>query len=93
MQISMMSSSEVEEASIGVPYLLVMVTRHNLPLKTMSVDGTSQSMEAVVEEVTDIFFSKFCILPYLCCDVEDPVVSQINVHITECCGSSEHNQF
>ena len=55
-QISTMSSSEIEEASMGVPSLLVMITRHNLLLKTMSVDGTSQSPEAVVEEVTDIFF-------------------------------------
>ena len=56
MQISMMSSSEIEEASIGVPSLFVVVTRHNLLLKTMSVDGTSQSLEAVAEEVMDIFF-------------------------------------
>ena len=54
MQISMTSSSEIEEASIGVSSLLVMDTRHNLSLKMTSADGTSQSPEAVAEEVTDI---------------------------------------
>ena len=53
-QISMMPSSEIEEASIGVSSLLVMDTRHNLSLKTTSVDGTSWSLKAVVEEVMDI---------------------------------------
>ena len=92
MQISMMSSSEIEEASIGVPSLFVMVTRHNLLLKTMSVDGTSQSQEAVAEEGMDIIILKFCILSYLHCDVEDPAVSQINMQVTRCYRSSEHNQ-
>ena len=59
MEISMMSSSEIEEASIGVSSPLVMVTRHNLLLKTMPVDGSSWSPEAVVEEVMDIFFLNF----------------------------------
>ena len=88
-----MSSSEIEEASIGVPSLFVMVTRHNLLLKTMSVDGTSRSLEAVAEEVMDIIILKFCILSYLHCDVEDPAVLQINIHITGCYGSSEHNRY
>ena len=87
-----MSSSEIEEASIGAPSLLVMVTRHNLLLKTMLVDGTFRSLEAVAEEVMDIIILKFCILPYLCCDVEDPAVSQINIQVTGCYGSSKHNQ-
>ena len=89
----MMSSSEIEEASIGVSSILMMVTRHNLLIKTMLVDGTSRSLEVVAEEVTDIFFSKFCILPYLHCDVEDPAVSQISIHVTKCYRSSEHNWY
>ena len=76
-----------------MPSLLVMVTRHSLLLKTMSVDGTSQSPEAVVEEVTDIIILKFCVLPYPRCDVEDPAVLQINIHITGCYGGSEHNWY
>ena len=76
-----------------MPSLFVMVTRHNLLLKTMSVDGTSQSPEAVVEEVTDIIILKFCILSYLHCDVEDPAVLQINIHVTGCYGNSEHNWY
>ena len=55
MQISMMSSSETEEASTSVPSLLVRDTRHSLVLKTTLADETSQSLpEAVVEEVVDI---------------------------------------
>ena len=54
MQILMSSSSEIEEASIGVSYPLVIDTRHNLSPKMTLADGTSQSPEAVVEEVTDI---------------------------------------
>ena len=53
-QISTMSSSETEEASIGVSSLLVMDTRHNLSLKMTLVDGTSQSPEVIAEEVMDI---------------------------------------
>ena len=57
MQISMMSSSEIEEASIGVPSPLVIDSKHNL-LQNESVGGTSQSLEVVAEEVTDIFGGK-----------------------------------
>ena len=48
-----MPSSIMEEASIGVPSLLVMVIDSNLFLNE-SGDGTSQSLDAVVEEVMDI---------------------------------------
>ena len=40
MLISTMSSSEIEEASIGVPSLLVIDIKHNLP-RNISADGTS----------------------------------------------------
>ena len=53
MQISMMSSSEMKEASSGVPSPLVMVTNSNLFQKD-SRDRTSQSLDAVADEVTDI---------------------------------------
>ena len=53
MQISMMSSSEMEEASIGVPSPLVMVIKSNL-LRSELGDGTSQSLDAVAEKVMDI---------------------------------------
>ena len=54
MQISVLSS-ETEEASIGVPSLLVMDTRHNLSLKMTSAKGSSSSLpEAVAEEVVEI---------------------------------------
>ena len=48
-----MSSSEMEEASIGVPSPLVMVINSNLVQNELG-DGTSQSLDAVAEEVTDI---------------------------------------
>ena len=79
----MMSSSEIEEASIGVPSLLAMDIRHNLS-RSILVDGTSQSLEAVTEEVTDIFEN----FTQLHCDVEDPAVSQLNNHVTGCYRSS-----
>ena len=53
MQISMMSSSEMEEASIGVPSPLIMVIKSNLVQSELG-GGTSQSLNAVVEEVMDI---------------------------------------
>ena len=53
MQISMMSSSKMEEASIGVPSPLVMVINSNLFRNELG-DGTSQSLDAVAEEVMDI---------------------------------------
>ena len=53
MQISMVSSSEMEEASIGVPSPLVMVIKSNL-LRNELGDGASQSLDAVAEEVMDI---------------------------------------
>ena len=49
-QSSMMSSSEMEEASIGVPSPLVMVIKSNL-LRNESGDGTSRSLDAVTEEL------------------------------------------
>ena len=48
-----MSSSKMEEASIGVPSPLVMIIRSNL-LQYELGDGTSRSLVAVAEEVTDI---------------------------------------
>ena len=69
MQSSMMSSSEIEEAFIGVPSPLIMDIKHYL-LQNESVDGTSQSPEVVAEEVMDIFVGKlYPIWPKLCCDV------------------------
>ena len=53
MQISMMSSSKMEEASIGVPSPLVMVINSNLFQNELG-DGTSWSLNAVAEEVMDI---------------------------------------
>ena len=53
MQISTMSSSEMEEASIGVPSPLVMVSNSNL-FQNESGGGTSLSLNAVAEEVTYI---------------------------------------
>ena len=53
MQISMMSSSKKKEASSGVPSPLVMVTNSNLFQKDLG-DRTSQSLDAVADEVTDI---------------------------------------
>ena len=53
MQISMMSSSVMEEASIGVPSPLVVVINSNLVWNELG-DGTSWSLNAVVEEVMDI---------------------------------------
>ena len=53
MQISMMSSSEMKEASSGVPSPPVMVINSNLFRKDLG-DGTSQSLDAVADEVTDI---------------------------------------
>ena len=52
-QISMMSSSEMEEASIGVSSPLVMVSNSNLFQNELG-GGTSQSLDAVAEELTDI---------------------------------------
>ena len=43
----------MEEASIGVPSLLVMVINSNLFRNELG-DGTSRSLDAVAEEVTDI---------------------------------------
>ena len=54
MQILMTSSSEIEEASIGVSSPLVIDTRHNQSPKMTLANGTSQSPEMVVEEVMDI---------------------------------------
>ena len=69
MHISTMSSSEIEEASIGVPSPLVIDSKHNLSQNEL-VGGTSQSLEAVVEEVTDIFVEKFHLtLPKLHCGI------------------------
>ena len=51
MQISMMSSSVMEEASIGVPSPLVIEINSN---RNESGDGTSWSLDAVAEEVTQI---------------------------------------
>ena len=48
-----MSSSVMEEASIGVPSPLVMVINSNL-FQNESGDGTSRSLDAVAEEVMDI---------------------------------------
>ena len=45
----MMSSSEMKEASCGVPSPLVMVTNSNLFRKDLG-DGTSQSLDAVADE-------------------------------------------
>ena len=65
----MMSSSKIEEASIGVPSPLVIDSKHNLS-QNESVGGTSQSLEAVAEEVTNIFVGKFHLtLPELCCGI------------------------
>ena len=43
----------MKEASSGVPSPLVMVTNSNLFRKDLG-DGTSQSLDAVADEVTDI---------------------------------------
>ena len=48
-----MSSSKMEEASIGVPSPLVIVINSNLFRNELG-DGTSRSLDAVAEEVTDI---------------------------------------
>ena len=48
-----MSSSVMEEASIGVPSPLVTEINNNLFQNELG-DGTSQSLDAVAEEVTDI---------------------------------------
>ena len=58
MQISIMSSSEIEEGSIRVPSPLVIDSKHNLS-QNESVGGTSQSLEAVAEEITDILGENF----------------------------------
>ena len=50
---STMSSSEMEEASSGVPSPLIIETTSNLSCNE-SGDGTSQSRDTVAEEVTDI---------------------------------------
>ena len=52
-----MSSSKMEEASIGVPSPLVMESKHNLSWNDLG-DGTSQSLDVVAEEVTDIVGGK-----------------------------------
>ena len=57
MQIPTMSSSKIEEASIGVPSLLVIESKHNLSWNELG-DGTSQSLEVVAEEVMDIVVGK-----------------------------------
>ena len=49
--------SKMEEASIGVPSPLVIESKHNL-LWNESGDGTSQSLDVVAEEVTDIVVGK-----------------------------------
>ena len=48
-----MSSSVMEEASIGVPSPLVIEINSNLSRNELG-DGTSQSLDAVAEEVMDI---------------------------------------
>ena len=48
-----MSSSVMEEASIGVPSPLVIEINSNL-FQNESGDGTSQCLIALAEEVTDI---------------------------------------
>ena len=53
-----MSSSEMEEASIGVSSPLIIESKHNLSRNDLG-DGTSQSLDVVVEEVTDIVVGKF----------------------------------
>ena len=69
MQISMMSSSEIEEASIGVPSPLVIDSKHKLSQNEL-VGRTSRSLEVVAEEVTDIFVGKFHLtLPKLHCGI------------------------
>ena len=49
----MMSSSGMEEVSIEVPSPLVIVIDSNLFRNELG-DGTSRSLDSVVEEVTDI---------------------------------------
>ena len=53
MEISMMSSSEMKEASSGVPSPLVIFISNNQFWKE-SGDGTSQSLDTVADEVMDI---------------------------------------
>ena len=53
-----MSSSKMEEASIGVPSPPVMESKHNL-LQNELGDGTSRSLEVVAEEVMDIVVGRF----------------------------------
>ena len=52
-----------------MPSPLVIDSKHNL-LQNELMGGTSQSLEAVAEEVTDIFVGKFHLtLPELCCGI------------------------
>ena len=52
-EIPMMSSSKIKEASSGVPSLLVILISNKQFWKE-SGDGTSRSLGAVADEVTDI---------------------------------------
>ena len=73
-QSSTMSSSEMEEASSGVPSLFTNETTSSLSGKG-SGDWTSQSRETVAEEVTDMLW-EFC-FTYCCCCRVDPAGSQV----------------
>ena len=66
-QNSMVSSSKMKEASSGVPSPLVMVTNSNRFRKVLG-DGTSQSLHALADEVTDILGGQK-LLNYLLKDV------------------------
>ena len=61
-----MSSSKMEEASIGVPSPLVMVINSNL-VRNESGDGTSQSLHAM--DILGEGF-KFTYLKFCCVDVD-----------------------
>ena len=62
----MMSSSVMEGASIGVPSPLVIVINSTLFQNELG-DGTSQSLDAVAEEVTDIVAGMYFYLKILLC--------------------------
>ena len=63
-----------------MPSLFVMVTVHSRSLKKLSWDGTSQSPEAVAEEIMDILPKILAVDPNVA--AKNPVVSQFPMHTT-----------
>ena len=72
MHISMMSSSDTEVTSSGVPSFLVTINMHILVLRWGSSDGTWSLPEAVAEDKVDIsvFELKIAMMLFVCFECE-----------------------